>query len=336
MVPLRLPSPPRPPAVARIAATVLAVALVGAAPAVADPSSAGGARYVPPSDAGGAGVGVAIGPLDARPIAALLAVAPHRVTAGKLPVVRFRVRQRGVSAVVVRVRVYRAATRHRARRLKLDLALGLVPVGHTRTVPWPRTADLGAGRYVVSLHASDPTGRTLARRPPRIGQTTLTVVAPAAPTPAPTPAPAPVAPTTSGVFPVAGPYTFGGKDAGFDAGRKGHIHQGQDVVAAAGTSVVAPESGTIIAVDFQKGAAGYYVTEHGASGRDLFFAHFQKGSTAVAVGQAVTAGALLGRVGATGDATGPHLHFEIWPAGWGQGDPIDPLPQLQAWAGVTR
>jgi murein DD-endopeptidase MepM/ murein hydrolase activator NlpD len=317
-------------------------------PAVAGAESSGGARYVPAAPAsGGAGVDVAIGPLDARPIAALLAVAPRRVRAGRLPVVRFRVRQRGVEDVVVRVRVYRAASRHTARRLKLDVALGLVPIGHTRTVRWPRGSTLPAGRYVVSLHASDPTGRTLARRPPRIGQATLRVVAPA-PAPAPAPVPAPAVPTptpapapaptplTSGVFPVAGPYAFGGDDGRFGAGRKGHIHQGQDVLAAAGTTVVAPESGTIIAVDFQKRGAGYYVTERGSSGRDFFFAHFQKGSTTVTLGQTVAAGTPLGRVGATGDADGPHLHFEIWEGGWQAGHPIDPLPQLRTWAGVSR
>jgi murein DD-endopeptidase MepM/ murein hydrolase activator NlpD len=66
----------------------------------------------------------------------------------------------------------------------------------------------------------------------------------------------------------------------------------------------------------------------------MFFAHCQEGSMAVAPGAAVAAGAPLCRVGHTGDATGPHLHFEIWVNGWRAGAasaPIDPLPDLKAW-----
>jgi murein DD-endopeptidase MepM/ murein hydrolase activator NlpD len=86
-------------------------------------------------------------------------------------------------------------------------------------------------------------------------------------------------------------------------------------------------------VGYQAKAAGYWVLEHAADGRDFFFAHCQAGSTVVAQGQAVAAGAPLCRVGHTGDATGPHLHFEIWVGGWhaGPGAPIDPLPQLRRW-----
>jgi murein DD-endopeptidase MepM/ murein hydrolase activator NlpD len=138
------------------------------------------------------------------------------------------------------------------------------------------------------------------------------------------------APTGTGVFPVAGPHTYGD---GFGAGRSGHTHQGQDILAASGTPVVAPVAGTISSTAYQAGGAGYYIVEHAVDGRDLFFAHCLANSTTVSTGQAVAEGQQLCAVGMTGDATGPHLHFEIWPNGWhaAGSQPIDPLPQLQAW-----
>ena len=147
----------------------------------------------------------------------------------------------------------------------------------------------------------------------------------------------PAAPSTSaGVFPVSGPYSFGGKDARFGAGRTGHIHQGQDVIAASGTPILAPLSGTILWQANQPAGAGLYLIEHASDGRDFAFMHIKPHTTRVTVGDAVRAGEQLAQVGETGDATGPHLHFEIWVGGWGTktGHPIDPLPQLKRWAGL--
>jgi murein DD-endopeptidase MepM/ murein hydrolase activator NlpD len=148
--------------------------------------------------------------------------------------------------------------------------------------------------------------------------------------------PAPTAPTVSGVFPVAGPFTFGGPDARFGAQRNGHIHQGQDVVAAEGTPLHAPVSGTVLWTGNQAGGAGIYLVIHGADGRDYVLMHLRPHTLAVARGDAVRAGQQVGEVGHTGDAEGPHLHFEIWVGGWGTktGKPIDPLPQLRRWAGL--
>jgi murein DD-endopeptidase MepM/ murein hydrolase activator NlpD len=146
--------------------------------------------------------------------------------------------------------------------------------------------------------------------------------------------PAPL--TSAGVFPVSGPYSFGGRDARFGAARAGHIHQGQDVIAASGTPIVAPLSGTILWKADQPAGAGIYLIEHASDGRDYAFMHIKRGTTRVTVGDAVRAGEQLAQVGETGDATGPHLHFEMWVGGWGTttGRPIDPLPQLKRWAGL--
>jgi murein DD-endopeptidase MepM/ murein hydrolase activator NlpD len=102
--------------------------------------------------------------------------------------------------------------------------------------------------------------------------------------------------------------------------------------------VVAPEPGTIRVVDVQASGAGHYVVLTAAGGRELFFAHCLAGSVVVAPGQAVAARAALCQVGATGRASTPHLHFELWPGGWRTGPgaaPADPRPQLEAWLGAT-
>jgi peptidoglycan hydrolase-like protein with peptidoglycan-binding domain len=134
-------------------------------------------------------------------------------------------------------------------------------------------------------------------------------------------------------FPVPGPHNYGGADARFGAGRAGHLHQGQDVPASCGQKEVVAETGQVRTNAFQASAAGYYVVIHGAlTGTDFVYVHLQRPSWAP-VGTNVFAGQQIGRVGATGDATGCHLHFERWTApGWFVGGaPYDPLPELQYW-----
>jgi len=151
-------------------------------------------------------------------------------------------------------------------------------------------------------------------------------VSPGAPTPAQTV-------TEGAVFPVSGPHSFGGPENRFGAGRAGHVHEGQDILAAEGLPDVAPMAGTIITTGNQPGGAGWYVAEHTSGALDFFFAHCEAGSIAVHTGQSVTAGQELCLLGQTGDATGPHLHFEMWLGGWRApgGHSIDPLPYLEAW-----
>lgn len=148
-------------------------------------------------------------------------------------------------------------------------------------------------------------------------------------------APTPETPTVEGIFPVVGAHDFGGDDARFGAGRPGHVHQGQDVIAPSGTPIVAPVAGSVAWKANQPGGAGIYlVVRATADGRDYVFMHLKRGSVLVAPGDAVAAGQQLAQVGSTGRSSGPHLHFEIWVGGWQArgGTPIDPLAQLQRWA----
>jgi murein DD-endopeptidase MepM/ murein hydrolase activator NlpD len=134
-------------------------------------------------------------------------------------------------------------------------------------------------------------------------------------------------------FPVLGEHSFGGADARFGARRPGHIHQGQDIVAAQGTPVAAPRGGTITWRAFQAEGAGYYlVLDAVMEPFNYVFMHLQRASLQVRVGDRVRTGQVLANVGSTGTSSGPHLHFEIWRGRWSKGgEPIDPLPALLAW-----
>jgi Peptidase family M23 len=286
---------------------------------------------------GGSAYGAAASPAAGRPTVGLLRV-PASAPAGGPPRVTLRVDDPTAALVSIRVTVTDLST----RRPVLVVAIGWVRAGRTFAVRWPRGATLGPGSYHVSLAAQDTRGGTLLRRAHSSGVATIVIRAPrsVAPPSAPTgttPIPAGV-PTPAGlaaagaIFPVAGAHNFGGPENRFGAPRRGYTHQGQDVLTGEGTPIVAPLAGTLITVGYQAAGAGYYAAEHTGVGFDFFFAHCMAGSLAVATGDAVAAGQLLCRAGQTGDATTPHLHFEMWVGGWRSpaGYPIDPLPYLEA------
>ncbi len=213
----------------------------------------------------------------------------------------------------------------------------------------PVTQGTGGSEYGVLAPKQSTPPKATARKPSHAARRTH--VKPKAPAPKPRskPKPKPVAPPPASsppgvptpaqtvaegaVFPVIGPHGFGGPENRFGAAREGHIHEGQDVLASEGLQVVAPLAGTIITTSYQAGGAGWYAAEQTVSGLDFFYAHCQASSLAVSPGEAVTAGQAICKVGQTGDATGPHLHLEIWVGGWQAkgGYPIDPLPYLEAW-----
>jgi murein DD-endopeptidase MepM/ murein hydrolase activator NlpD len=273
--------------------------------------------------------------VPARPALTRLSV-PRSASAGVPPRVSLAFEEAGVGTVYVTVTLTGLAT----HRTVVAAVLGWQRTGRTVYVRWPASALLAAGGYRLSVAAHDHHGGTLLRNAHSSGVATFTVDAPA-PAPAPKPAPAPPTgvPTPAqtvamgAVFPVAGPHNFGGPEDRYGAPRGTHIHEGQDVLTAEGTPVLAPFAGTISSTNYQAGGAGYYVVEHTAVGFDLMFAHCQAGTFAVASEQSVAAGALLCHAGQTGDATAPHLHFEMWVGGWWApgGHTIDPLPYLEAW-----
>ena len=207
--------------------------------------------------------------------------------------------------------------------------VGLGRVGSRGFIRRAWKSSLDTGKYTARLVVSGA-GTTRYLRVP------LSVVAPTPrPEPAATAVPASLTTSASKTFPVQGPYSFGGELGRFGAGRTGHIHQGQDIAAAEGTPVVSPITGAAQWIAYQARGAGHYVVIAGADGRHYVFMHLQSGSIAVAKGAPVAAGQRIGLVGNTGASEGPHLHLEIWVNGWWASKasmPIDPLPELQAWA----
>jgi murein DD-endopeptidase MepM/ murein hydrolase activator NlpD len=134
------------------------------------------------------------------------------------------------------------------------------------------------------------------------------------------------------LFPVRGPHNYGSSGARFGAGRSGHSHQGQDVMASCGIKLIAIHSGRVKAAGYQGSAGNYVVIDADGVKQDHVYMHLQS-APPVAVGQRVATGQKLGKVGDTGNAQGCHLHFEIWTGkGWYSGGaPIDPLPHLKYW-----
>lgn len=91
-----------------------------------------------------------------------------------------------------------------------------------------------------------------------------------------------------------------------------------------GTNVYACENGTVIAVSndgsYSKGAGNYVNIDHGNGYVTKYF-HMQTGSITVKVGDQVTKGQAIGKVGTTGASSGPHCHFQVEY----NGEKIDPL-----------
>jgi murein DD-endopeptidase MepM/ murein hydrolase activator NlpD len=91
--------------------------------------------------------------------------------------------------------------------------------------------------------------------------------------------------------------------------RGDRFHTGVDFLASAGSSIFAAGGGSVEFAGYNAGGYGRLVVLRHRLGVTTWYAHLS--SIAVRRGQTVAAGSRIGRVGATGDATGPHLHFEV-------------------------
>ncbi|MFB7288945.1 M23 family metallopeptidase [Actinacidiphila glaucinigra] len=102
-----------------------------------------------------------------------------------------------------------------------------------------------------------------------------------------------------------------------------NTHTGQDFAAPTGTPVKAIHSGTITEAGWA-GSYGYRIILTLDDGTELWYCHL---SSMIVTSGKVSTGDTIGRVGATGNVTGPHLHLEVRPGG---GDPIGPMGWLRS------
>lgn len=103
--------------------------------------------------------------------------------------------------------------------------------------------------------------------------------------------------------------------------RKGKPHQGVDIAANVGQRVTSLLPGRVVRVDYGKGYGKYIDVDHGIiDGKRTITRYAHLSSHHVKAGMQIQAGAVVGLAGETGNARGPHLHFEIRQGG----QPIDP------------
>ena len=104
-------------------------------------------------------------------------------------------------------------------------------------------------------------------------------------------------------------------------------HPALDIQAPYGSRIVAAASGTVIFAGWKSNGGGYQVWI--AHGSGLFTTYNHMSAITVGNGEHVGRGSQVGRVGQSGWATGPHLHFEVWRGEvWGGGYRVNPLGYL--------
>ena len=118
-------------------------------------------------------------------------------------------------------------------------------------------------------------------------------------------------------WPVVAPLGDGFGPRGY------RFHAGIDLLASFGTPVIAAAPGRVVFAAFARGGWGNLVVVAHARGVRTMYAHLS--AIDVRRGEVISGGTAVGEVGATGDATGPHLHFEVRLRG-ASVDPLSGLP----------
>ena len=120
--------------------------------------------------------------------------------------------------------------------------------------------------------------------------------------------------------PVAGPTSF--TDTWGAPRGNGRTHKGVDMMAASGTPVVNPVAGVVEHRGNSLGGESFHL--YGNNGNYYYGTHM----SGYASSGTLPAGTVVGYVGSSGNASTPHLHFEIHPGG--QGNAVNPYPATRA------
>lgn len=120
-------------------------------------------------------------------------------------------------------------------------------------------------------------------------------------------------------WPTSGPMTspFGLRMRGLRPG----LHHGVDIAVPEGTPIQAMRRGKVLRAGWASGYGWMVMLDHGGGVYSLY-AHLSE--VRVKEGERVGNRTVIGLSGRSGNASGPHLHFEIWRHGW----PEDPVPLL--------
>ena len=201
--------------------------------------------------------------------------------------------------------------------------------------------------YVMTRRSPEPCVTVQPSASPAATPTTRVPVEPQATSPARPPLPAsppppmpstpvkPSAPAPSGlIVPVSGIGADQLDDTFDDARGSERVHQALDIMAPAGTPVLAVADGHIEKL-FTSDAGGLTIYQFEPSGRyAYYYAHLQAYAPGLREKQTVKRGDVIGTVGSTGNANpeAPHLHFAVFELGpekqWWKGTPLNPYPLL--------
>lgn len=203
----------------------------------------------------------------------------------------------------------------------LDRLQTIVATATVTSAVWIVVGTVYVGRDVAPVAAAESDEPTEAAQPASVA--TL---------PASTPSPA------AGevlVIPVAG-VTADKLTDSFADDRGGRRHEAIDIMAPAGTAVIAAAAGTVEKL-FQSEAGGNTIYVRSGDRRTIhYYAHLRDYVPGLAEGQTVNPGQRLGTVGSSGNAdpAAPHLHFAVLRAEpeahwWEPAAAVDPFPLLQ-------